>query len=76
MSEKIEVNGIKDSDVKALLEKFNILLEFNEGKIHCGSCGDVVTYENLGGFIIHNKQLLIFCNLPDCIDYSVSKYGN
>ncbi len=69
MRENIEIKGIRDSDIDAFLEKFGELENFIQGKIKCNCCAEPISMANLGGFIIKNNRLVIFCNHTDCLEY-------
>ena len=73
MVEKVEINGIKDSDVESFLIQFNSLQNFKAGKITCKWCKKIITMENLGGFLIKDKNLIIFCNSSECIDLGIKE---
>lgn len=74
MKEKIEINGIRDSDINKFLSKYDLLDDFVSGKIGCNCCGEIITMENLGGFLVKNEKLIVLCNISECLDYGVKKY--
>lgn len=75
MKENIEIKGIRDSDIKNFLSKYNLLNDFANSRIVCKCCNEIVTMENLGGFLIENGKLIVLCDLSECLDYGVKNYG-
>ena len=75
MKEKIEINGIRDSEIDSLLEKFSLKEQFDSGQLKCECCDNLLTKENLGGFILKNKKLLVVCNLTECIEFLTRQHG-
>ncbi len=75
MKEEIELNAIRDSDIDSFLSKYDLLEKYISGQIHCVCCDEVITKNNLGGFFIKDGQVLMFCNLTECLDSAVNNHG-
>jgi len=74
MQNYLNINGIKDSDIKEFINKYSDLISFENGTIKCKCCDEVVSMKNLGGFIVDKKKLLFFCNSNECLNYAVENY--
>jgi hypothetical protein len=68
MSEKVELPSVRDRDLRSILDYHGLAVEIDAGSLLCSSCGDVMTWENIGAILVRGKDLVLFCNLSDCIE--------
>lgn len=60
------IKAIFKNDLDEFLEKNNMLDDFNNGKIRCCYCNNVVTKENLYSLIPVDDCLKMCCNNAKC----------
>lgn len=68
MSEKIELPAVKKIDLESILSRFELTEQMNAGQLPCAYCGQSLTWDNLGALVVKNKNLVLYCNLAECID--------
>lgn len=73
MDKKIKIPAIHDKDLKNILEDLGLLERLNKGELHCFNCSKQITWENLFALKVADKELVIFCDEPDCIDNSTDE---
>jgi hypothetical protein len=62
---QVPSNTIFKEEVKHLLEKHELLNDFENGKLKCACCQEKLSYNNLG-LIKEGDQLSIICKHPGC----------
>jgi hypothetical protein len=70
MSQQLYIRAILEKDLHTLLERLGLASKVDEGTYICRICGRIITWDNLGGFIVHNKQPVLFCDSADCVEAS------
>jgi len=68
MRQKIEIPAMIDRDLRTLLEEYGMASKVDYGEITCFCCDEPLTWDNLGGFIVHREGLALFCSALDCIE--------
>ena len=69
---------ISDFELEELLDKKCLRASFDKGEIHCATCGETITRNNLG-LIAEKKELDFICRNPACsIEYErrINNYYN
>jgi len=65
MSEKT-IQTIYDEDLPKLLSDLGLKEDFDNGRIKCSFCGDVITKENLLTIFSDGKEIKFSCNKESC----------
>lgn len=65
MSEK-EIQGIYDADLPKLLADLGLKEDFDDGKIKCDFCGEIITLENFFGIFSDGEKIKFSCNKEIC----------
>lgn len=66
--EKNTIEAIHKEDLKELLLNFELYDEFQESKIRCKYCSNIVNTNNICAIIINEGHLEFICNNDDCFD--------
>ena len=62
------IKAVYSSDIDAFLARLGALEQFNQGKIVCKYCEQVITRNNLYAIIpTPDKTVDMCCNKPDCV---------
>lgn len=70
MDQKIEIPAIHDRDLRRVLDQFGIASKIDNGEIKCARCQKTITWDNLFAIKVLDNNLLLFCDDPDCIEFS------
>lgn len=70
MNKKINIPAIHDNDLKEILEKLNLLEQFEKGNMHCINCNKRIDWNNLFALKVLDNKIVAFCDEPDCIENS------
>ncbi len=73
MREKVEVSAIRDRDLRNILQRYNLSEMMDKGQLTCKSCLQILTWANIGALLIKDVGLVLFCNLPECIDVAATR---
>jgi len=73
MIPKKDLEAVHKQDIKALLENWGLLADFEAGRIKCHFCGDVISGYNFGAIFPENKQIFFSCSKLDCLAKLQSK---
>lgn len=65
MSEK-EIQTIYDEDLPKLLTDFGLKEDFDNGKIKCDFCDDIITLENFFGIFSDGERIKFSCKKESC----------
>ena len=65
MSEK-EIQAIYDEDLPKLLTGLGLKEDFDNGKIKCEFCGDIITLENFFSIFSDGEKIKFSCKKEDC----------
>lgn len=65
MSEK-EIQAVHDYDLIKLLENLGLKEDFDNGKIKCTFCDEVINFDNLYSIFSDGKEIKISCNKENC----------
>lgn len=68
MKEKINISAVLDKDLKKILDKYNLSTKIDEGQIHCESCQEIITWDNISALKVKNGKLILFCDNVECIE--------
>ncbi|MBU3918841.1 hypothetical protein KKC63_02975 [Patescibacteria group bacterium] len=71
MREK-EIQAIYDDDLPQFLANLGLKENFDNGKIKCEFCGDIITIENFFGIFSNGKTIKFCCKKEKC---KVKIYG-
>lgn len=71
---KEELDFVHDEDLLPVLEKLGLKDEFQDGKLRCKFCGDVITDENLASFFEDNG-VKFSCNKESCMEKVKKRQG-
>lgn len=67
MLPKKDLEAVHSQDLKALLEKWGYLPDFQNGKLKCNMCGDVLSEKNFGAIFSKNNKILFSCSKLECL---------
>jgi len=76
MRERIEISAVRDRDLRAVLEKYGLAEKIDRGEQTCSSCSDILTWENIGAFIVLSEGLELFCSLSECLEAAKRRKKN
>jgi len=62
-----ELNAVFDDDLLPMLEQLGLLTKFNNGKINCKFCRDVITEENLASLLKQSGEIKFICDKQECL---------
>ena len=65
MSEKT-IQTIYDEDLPKLLSSLGLKDDFDNGRIRCSFCGEIVTKDNLLTIFSDGKEIKFSCNKESC----------
>jgi len=60
------IKAVYDDELADFLRSLGILDDFENGKIRCKICGDVVDTENLLAVLPDGNQISVTCDKADC----------
>jgi hypothetical protein len=69
MRQKIEIPAIHETDLRNILDKFNLSEKIDKGEIRCALCNKQISWENLFAIKILNGSPILFCDEPNCIEF-------
>lgn len=67
MGLSINISAIADRDLPTILEHCGLSKKMEAGELTCESCSQTLTFENIGGLLVHGKSFLVYCDAPECI---------
>ena len=67
MPGKVEIPAVRDRDLRGILDRFGLSEKMDKGELTCEPCSRTLTWENLGALLVKGGELLLFCNLSECI---------
>ena len=73
MRDKLELPAVKDRELEVILKQYELCEPLEKGKLQCGSCKKILSWENIGALKVTGKNLTLYCNNPECIEYASSK---
>jgi hypothetical protein len=68
MRKKIVITAITDRDLQAVLEEHGLAGMIDAKELTCCACSDVLTWENIGAFVVSGEGVKLFCSLSECIE--------
>lgn len=72
---KANLNAVYDSDLIALLKKFNLYVSVINGTAKCKFTNTTITFENLHSIIPDSGSIKLVCDNPEAIKL-LSEYIN
>ena len=72
MKDKKEIEAIYNQDLPKLLKNLGIADAFNDGKIYCMYCGEVITLENIGAILTLKGEVNFCCSDLLCLSNTES----
>ncbi len=73
MGKKIEIPAIHDKDLRRILKEFGFENSLDNNLLKCSRCGNVITWEMISALRVVGNTLDIYCNDPECIEFSIKK---
>ena len=73
MREKITVPAMRERDIRELLAQHDIAEMLDRGEVECSCCGEVVTWETLGGIIMKGGTPVPICSGLDCVEHAARR---
>lgn len=67
MKPKKDLEAVHKQDLRMLLENWGLLVDFDDQKMKCHFCGDVILERNFGAIYSENKQILFSCSKLNCL---------
>lgn len=61
-----ELKAVHTTDLSNILQKLKMSEQFNQGKILCTICNDVITLENIGSLKKISGNIVFTCNKSTC----------
>jgi hypothetical protein len=68
MYDKINIPAIHDDDLKAVLERYDLLEKVQSGEITCHLCNDTITWENIYGIFLEENTPKLVCSSANCVE--------
>ena len=69
------IQGVYDDDLPGLLVELDLKEDFDNSKIKCAFCGDVITMKNFFGIHSDGKDIKFYCNKEVCRVTVSQAYG-
>jgi hypothetical protein len=73
MRTKEALHAVYDDDLMELLEHLGVARRFEQGRLNCAVCGDVITWDNLNGLFPEGGQVKVGCTRPACVSELVER---
>jgi len=54
-------------DLKEILQNLELLEDFEQGKLGCRFCKDLLKEDNFGALFVEGKDILASCAKPECL---------
>ena len=70
--EDMELPAIRDNELRAVFDRFDLADKVDSGVLLCASCSKIIEWENIGALLVKNGTLEIYCDTSECIE-EVSK---
>lgn len=67
MRERIGVQAVQSKELRSILDRFCLTEPLESGELHCPSCNTVLSWDNIGGFVILGGKPKLFCSAADCL---------
>lgn len=67
MEKKLQIPAIHDKNLKKVLDDFGISKRIDNNEVFCINCSEPITWENIAGLKIQNKEVKIICTNPECL---------
>ena len=65
--EKVNLDAVLSEDMARLIEKLGLRKDFDEGRLHCYVCGEVMNYTNVKlVFPTEDRSVGFLCSKPEC----------
>ena len=64
---KKEIKTVHERDLDRLLVKLKIKEDFDNGKLTCKFCKNIINRENLYSFLSEAGVVHLICDKPDCV---------
>lgn len=72
MKKQLTINAIMDTQLKGILYQTGQYDDFENGKIYCQCCGQVITTNNISTLVPYDDcgviKLKFYCNSIDCVN--------
>ncbi len=68
VTEHIQVNSIRDRDLRPVLAHFHLHTAVDEARLECASCSRVITWDNLGALRVSGATLVVYCDFSECLE--------
>ena len=65
--EKNILKAVHDDDLEGVLKGLGILGDFNNQRLKCAFCGDLITWDNLHSLFPDSGAIKCACSKPACV---------
>ena len=66
--ERDRLKAVHDDDLAGFLQGIGLYARFARGKLNCGFCRDVITYDNLYAVYPDSGNVKLSCDKPHCVN--------
>lgn len=63
-----KIRAVHENDIENILRRFNLLKDFEEGRVLCKFCKTPTNVNNLYSFIPESGMLNIVCEKAECVN--------
>jgi len=64
----LKIKAIQDRDLGFYLRRLGVYDQIVDQKIHCNSCGDLISLETIQAIIPKDGKITFLCFRPKCIN--------
>jgi len=68
MKSKKDIEAIHKHDLRAMLQSLGLLEDFDNQKIRCQFCNDIIQENNFGAIYTEDKKIMFSCSKLECFN--------
>lgn len=68
MKPKKDLEAIHKHDLREMLKNLDLLGDFDDQKIKCRFCGDIIQEDNFGAIYSQDKKIMFSCSKLECFN--------
>ncbi len=72
--EKKKVDAVYDDELLEMLENLRLKTKFENGKLSCAFCKDMVSWNNLHSIFPHGGIIKVCCTNPECVNNLIAVF--
>lgn len=68
MRQKINIPAMHEKDMREYLSQLGLAEKIDRGELECVICGTILTWDNIGAFIMKAGNPTMICSRTECIE--------